>query len=187
MTQQTATAKQTSRNIDEFHIVKAFMDNTQAIHIIAKEPRTEKGRRNGINGYMSKNDNNQTRPLKIETRNKNNPKHYEKGSRLHKQEDTMAAVYTFERLKELIIPFMKHYADIERAYIFGSYARGEADERSDVDVHIDADKLKNLDLCELMVLLERALGIPVDVIPTDSIPENFLNILKEHEVLIYER
>jgi len=99
----------------------------------------------------------------------------------------MAAVYTLERLKELIIPLMKRYEDIERAYIFGSYARGEADEKSDVDVHIDADKLDTMKMCGLMVKLERLLGLPVDVVPTDSIPEKYLKVLKEHEVLIYER
>jgi predicted nucleotidyltransferase len=44
-----------------------------------------------------------------------------------------------------------------------------------------------MDLCALMVRLERTLGMPVDVIPTDSIPAEYLGMIREHEVLIYER
>ena len=99
----------------------------------------------------------------------------------------MAARYTLEELTRLMGPLMEHCAGVDRAYIFGSYARGEADAKSDVDIRIDADNLRNMDLCALMVRLERTLGVPVDVIPTDSIPAEYLGMIKEHEVLIYER
>ncbi|MDR1404807.1 MAG: nucleotidyltransferase domain-containing protein [Candidatus Methanoplasma sp.] len=101
--------------------------------------------------------------------------------------DIIAARYELGELIEVIIPLIQCYDTIDRAYIFGSYARGEADARSDVDVRIDADRLENMDLCALMVRLERALGMPVDIIPTDSIPEEYLCKVREHEVLIYER
>jgi len=95
--------------------------------------------------------------------------------------------YTLKELIEMIVPLMQHYSEIDRAYIFGSYAREEADAKSDVDIRIEADKLRNMDLCALMVKLERVIGIPVDVIPTDSIPAEYLNAIKKHEVLVYER
>jgi len=76
---------------------------------------------------------------------------------------------------------------VDRAFIFRSYAKGDADIKSDVDIHIDADKMRTLDLCGLMVRLEASLGIPTDVIPTDSMSSEFLNSIKHHEVLIYER
>ncbi|MCL2149281.1 MAG: nucleotidyltransferase domain-containing protein [Methanomassiliicoccaceae archaeon] len=99
----------------------------------------------------------------------------------------MAAKYTLDELAGLVTPLLERYAGVDRAYVFGSYARGEADDRSDVDIRIDAGNLRNMDLCALMVRLERALGMPVDVIPTDSIPEGYLSTIREHEVLIYER
>ena len=101
--------------------------------------------------------------------------------------DAMAAKYTLEELTKLMVPLMERYAGIDRAYVFGSYARGDADAESDVDIRIDADNLRNMDLCALMVRLERTLGMPVDLIPTDSIPAEYLGIIREHEVLIYER
>ena len=70
---------------------------------------------------------------------------------------------------------------------FGSYAKGDADTESDVDIHIDADTMRTMDLCGLMVRLETSFGIPTDVIPTDSMSPDFLNSIKRHEVLIYER
>ena len=95
--------------------------------------------------------------------------------------------YTLDDIIALIVPIIMEYGAVDRAFIFGSYARGDADNKSDVDIHIDADGLRTLDLCGLMVRLERSLGIPTDVIPTDSMSREFLNSIKDHEVLIYER
>ncbi|MDR0887811.1 MAG: nucleotidyltransferase domain-containing protein [Candidatus Methanoplasma sp.] len=95
--------------------------------------------------------------------------------------------YTLDDIADIVIPILKQYASVDRAFIFGSYAKGSADSKSDVDIHIDADKIRTLDLCGLMVRLERSLGKPTDVIPTDSMSPVFLNSIKGHEVLIYER
>lgn len=42
-------------------------------------------------------------------------------------------VYTLDQLRNLIAPLLLKY-DIQSASIFGSYARGEADKDSDIDV-----------------------------------------------------
>jgi predicted nucleotidyltransferase len=48
--------------------------------------------------------------------------------------------------------------------VFGSVARGEATERSDVDLLVDMDASRSmLDLCALEEDLERLLGRPVEV------------------------
>jgi len=94
--------------------------------------------------------------------------------------------YDIEDIKRLITPIVSRY-DVDRVYVFGSYARGEADGVSDVDFHIDADRLRAFDLCGLMGRLEEALGIEVDVIPTDSMSQRFLDSIRKEEVLVYER
>jgi len=94
--------------------------------------------------------------------------------------------YSLEELKRLIIPVVSNY-DVDRVYIFGSYARGEANEKSDIDIRIDADRLRAFDLCGLMARLENALKTPVDVIPTDSMSQGFLESIRQEEVMIYER
>jgi predicted nucleotidyltransferase len=97
-----------------------------------------------------------------------------------------ASVRTLEEIKQLIFPVVSKY-DVDRVYIFGSYARGEANERSDVDMRIDADKIRAFDLCGLMARLERALKTPIDVIPTDSMSKEFLDSIRNEEVMVYER
>jgi predicted nucleotidyltransferase len=45
-------------------------------------------------------------------------------------------VYTIDEIKELIFPVAQKYK-LPAVYLFGSYARGDADEKSDVDIMID--------------------------------------------------
>ena len=45
-------------------------------------------------------------------------------------------IYTFDQLKELIKPVAEKYS-LPAMNLFGSYARGEATDESDVDVIID--------------------------------------------------
>ena len=49
-------------------------------------------------------------------------------------------VYTIDEIKEKVAPIAKKY-NIEKVWLFGSYARGEANEDSDVDLLIDYTKL----------------------------------------------
>ena len=54
--------------------------------------------------------------------------------------------------------------------VFGSVARGEADEQSDIDFLIDMEPKRSLlDLAGLLVELEELLGCKVDVVPEDSL------------------
>ena len=46
-------------------------------------------------------------------------------------------VYTLEEIAAIIAPIAARYG-VDKIYIFGSYARGEADESSDIDLCIEA-------------------------------------------------
>src|SRR5260370_40836142 len=65
--------------------------------------------------------------------------------------------------------------------VFGSVARGEADEKSDIDLLVDLEKGRSLlDLAGLLVDLEDLLGCKVDVVPEDSLRERIRErVLKE--------
>ncbi len=54
--------------------------------------------------------------------------------------------------------------------IFGSYARGEASEKSDVDILVDFEDGADLfDLVGLNLFLEEKLNCPVDVVPQNTL------------------
>ncbi len=65
--------------------------------------------------------------------------------------------------------------------IFGSFVRGEEGATSDIDVLVEFEEGANLlHLVGLSLFLEEKLGLPVDVVPCDSIREELKeNILKE--------
>jgi len=75
-------------------------------------------------------------------------------------------IYTIEEIKELTRNIFEKYR-IKKAYIFGSYARGEATEKSDIDIMIFG---KNSDIKTLLNLaafeneLEEVLKKNVDVV-----------------------
>jgi len=69
-----------------------------------------------------------------------------------------------ERIKNKAVPILKSN-DVEFAGIFGSYARGEADKESDIDLLIRfAGRKSLLDLVHLENTLSDALDRKVDVV-----------------------
>ena len=83
-------------------------------------------------------------------------------------------VYTIDQLKEIIAPVASRY-QLPAVYIFGSYARGDATEASDVDILVDRSgtQLRGLfamgglynDLCE-------AVGKPIDLLTTSALEQD---------------
>jgi hypothetical protein len=68
-----------------------------------------------------------------------------------------------------ILPILKA-AGVRRAAIFGSLARGEATDESDVDLLVDLpDRASLLDLVGLKLDLEDKLGRKVDVVEYDAL------------------
>lgn len=68
---------------------------------------------------------------------------------------------TIEKIKEIITPICKSYG-IKKAYLFGSYVRGEATEKSNVDIRIEKSNLRGLfQLSRLRLDLVDALGTEV--------------------------
>ena len=75
----------------------------------------------------------------------------------------------------------------ERVYLFGSYARGDANETSDIDLRIDKGQIRGgIALAGLLLDLESDLEAKVDLVTTGSLDEEFLDMIKGEEQLIYE-
>ncbi len=88
-------------------------------------------------------------------------------------------------LKERIRPVLLEHG-VVRASVFGSMARGEATEESDIDLLVELEEGSSLmDLAGLKVDLEDILGRTVDVVTYDSIhPSLREQILKEQRAII---
>ena len=99
---------------------------------------------------------------------------------------------SIETIRDKIAPICKNY-DISKAYLFGSYARGEARDDSDVDIRIDkgnSHKLRGLiEVSGLQLELMDALGKQVDLItllPNKDVYSVFNKNVSDEEVLLYE-
>lgn len=92
---------------------------------------------------------------------------------------------TIEEIKAIVEPIARKYG-VERVYLFGSYARGDVTENSDVDLRVDKGSLKGMfALCGLYTEIEEALQIKVDVLTTGSLEDDFLRKIQKEEVLLY--
>jgi len=75
---------------------------------------------------------------------------------------------------------------IERVYLFGSYARGDANEDSDFDFRIVGGNFRSLyDLIAFRLDLEELLGREVDVVQTKNMRSSFYSVIEGEEVLLY--
>ena len=84
------------------------------------------------------------------------------------KEDIDSKVLTIKAIKEKIKPIMNKH-NIKDVYLFGSYARGEANSNSDVDIYCDSGDLRSLyDEVSFKEELENALNKKVDVITIGS-------------------
>ena len=97
----------------------------------------------------------------------------------------IAKRYSVEELKEIIAPIAEKY-HISKVYLFGSFARGDYNELSDVDLRIEKGELKGMfALCGFYTEVEEALQLKVDVLTTGSLEDTFLKKIKKDEVMLY--
>ncbi len=77
---------------------------------------------------------------------------------------------------------------VKRAYLFGSYARGEADELSDIDLMVELDdKVGLYKFIGIQVKLEELLHKKVDLITTEGIMPGIKEFIDKDKRLVYER
>ncbi|MFB3909510.1 MAG: nucleotidyltransferase family protein [Candidatus Eisenbacteria bacterium] len=77
------------------------------------------------------------------------------------------------------LPELKRGFPIRRIALFGSYARGEQTESSDVDVLVDVDPAIGLRFVDLADRIEALLGVRADVVSLRAIPERHLSEIQE--------
>ena len=95
--------------------------------------------------------------------------------------------YTVPQLQRLLLPvFARH--GVRRAVLFGSYGKGTATEKSDVDLLVDSG-LKGLRFVGLLDEVQRAVGKEVDLFDVTHIEAGspIDREIRETGVTVYEK
>ncbi len=76
-----------------------------------------------------------------------------------------------------------------KAYLFGSYVRGQADFNSDIDILIDLDYSKKIGLqfIQMKIDLEKLLNSPVDLVSSNGLSNRIKPLIDQEKLLIYAR
>ncbi len=78
------------------------------------------------------------------------------------------SVYTTNEIAEKVRPIAEAYG-IDKVYLFGSYARGEATDSSDIDFYVELSKPLGLRYCSFFSDIEESVGKSVDIITKDGL------------------
>ena len=84
----------------------------------------------------------------------------------------MSRIYTLAELKNTLNPIFEQFG-VKKAVLFGSYAKGLATSRSDVDLFVDSG-LRGLAFFGLLDGVASALDVPVDLIDASQVDKGSL-------------
>ena len=96
-------------------------------------------------------------------------------------------------MSESVINAIKAYFSsqpVDKAWLFGSFSRGEETESSDVDLLVSFDKSAKISLMKIAGMsidLEELLGRSVDLVAEGSLRPYALGTVNRDKILIYER
>jgi len=79
---------------------------------------------------------------------------------------------------------------VEKAWVFGSYARGEETRKSDVDIMVRFDKnvtITLIDYAGIMLDLEDLLHKKVDLVQEGTLYDFAQESVEQDKILVYER
>lgn len=76
-----------------------------------------------------------------------------------------------------------------KAYLFGSFVRGEADKESDIDILVDLDYSQRigLEFVQMKLDLERLLNSKVDLVSSNGLSKHIKPLIENEKQLIYAR
>lgn len=99
----------------------------------------------------------------------------------------MDNVYSVSQLKSALFPLFRDYG-VRKAVLFGSYGKGTATEKSDVDLLVDSS-LRGLHFVGFLDDIQRTLGKDVDLFDVSHIqPDSLIDReIRQTGVTIYEK
>jgi predicted nucleotidyltransferase/plasmid maintenance system antidote protein VapI len=113
---------------------------------------------------------------------------------LHVAEEQIA-YQTYRKLDKTavinkIITYLKKNKNVSKAWIFGSFARGEDDFRSDIDLMIQVPEERSFslfDLAEIQYQLELLIPMKIDLVMEDGVQKELMERIMPDLKLVYER
>ncbi len=96
-----------------------------------------------------------------------------------------------ELSREYIERIKKYFESkpVLRAYLFGSYSRGDAADESDIDILVELDYSKKigLEFVRMQLELQDLLRRKVDLISAKAVSEYISAFIEKDKLLIYEK
>ncbi len=93
--------------------------------------------------------------------------------------------------EEVINKIRKFFKDkpVIKAYLFGSYARNEQDEKSDIDILVELDYTQKvgMEYIRMKLELEDLLNNKVDLVSAGGLSKYIKPYIEKDKILIYER
>ena len=76
-----------------------------------------------------------------------------------------------------------------KAFLFGSYARQEASDSSDIDILVELDYSQHIGLgfVSMKLDLEEKLGKKIDIVSSNAVSKYIMPFINKDKTLIYER
>ncbi|MDR1312178.1 MAG: nucleotidyltransferase domain-containing protein [Deltaproteobacteria bacterium] len=94
-------------------------------------------------------------------------------------------IYSIEDIRRIVEPIARRHG-VERVWLFGSYARGEARPDSDIDLLIESGKIRTLfEFADFYLDLAEAFNLELDVVEKEDLWEEFAEQVEKEEILIY--
>jgi len=96
-------------------------------------------------------------------------------------------VHTLQTILKIL---RNHKPELQRKYpisglgVFGSYARGEATDKSDIDIAVELSAPMGLNFVEMADEIEALFGIKTDVVPKRAIKPKYLEYVEKDIVYV---
>ena len=98
-------------------------------------------------------------------------------------------IYTVEQIRHIATPIARSYG-VKSLSLFGSYARGEATENSDIDLlvkYTDSDSISLFTISRIVTTLRKMTGKSIDLIERSQLLPFASPSAEQDKILIYER
>ena len=98
-------------------------------------------------------------------------------------------IYSIDEIQRIVAPIATKYG-VDRVFLFGSYARGDASSSSDLDFIIDKGRLRGLQFAGMLCDLQDHFDKGVDLLTSTGFIESgstdFRQNINKDMVLVYE-